>query len=70
MVGGELGTSSGGTLVAMVEEMGPGKQKRKLNTQYHEFWQHNNDDNSDVEPEEWSMRSTCEHLFHNLIIIM
>ena len=32
VVGGELGTSSGGTLVATVEGMGPGKQKQKPNT--------------------------------------
>lgn len=43
-----LGTSSGST----VEEMGQGKRKRKANTLYREFWRHNDNDDSDVEPEE------------------
>lgn len=65
VVGGELGTSSGGTSVATVGEMGPGRWKQKPNTWYHEFWQHNNDDNSDVKAEEWLTWQQGEHLFHS-----
>ena len=58
-----LGTSSGGKSVATVDEMGPGKRKRKANMLYREFWRHNDNDDSDVESEEW--QTTCEHFFHN-----
>ena len=44
------GTSSGGTSVTAVEKMGLGKRKRKANTLYREFWRHNDNDDSDVEP--------------------
>ena len=64
----DLGTSSGGTSAATVDEMGPGKRKRKPNTLYREFWRHNDSDDSDVEPEEW--RTTCERLFHNKLVIL
>jgi hypothetical protein len=39
-----------GTSVATVEQMGPGKRKRKANTLYREFWRHNDDSDSDIEP--------------------
>ena len=44
------GTSSGGTSVITDEKMGLGKRKRKANTLYREFWRHNDNDDSDVEP--------------------
>ena len=32
-----------------VEQLGPGKRKRKANTLYREFWRHNDDSDSDIE---------------------
>jgi hypothetical protein len=43
-----LGMSSGSSLAAAaVEDMGPGKRRRKPNTLYREFWRHDDDDDSD-----------------------
>jgi hypothetical protein len=44
----KAGMSSGGTSVATVEEMGPGKRKRIANALYREFWRYDDGD-SDVE---------------------
>ena len=45
------GGNGPGTLAdtSTVEQLGPGKWNRKANTLYHEFWQHNDDSDSDIE---------------------
>jgi hypothetical protein len=46
---GESGPGSSAA-TSTVEQLGLGKRKRKANTLYREFWRHNDDSDSDIEP--------------------